>query len=96
MGRKGGSSRSDAKRTASRANGRKGGRPMGWRRAVRILAGIADGDVDEARAVVYRAVCAESRVGDPHQSLMDWIAAPNGLKGDETIDTIVAEWDAAE
>ncbi len=65
---------------------------MNATQAIAILAGRAQGDRDDAIQELSAAVEVESEYGDPDSSLTDWIAA-GAYYGDETVETIAAEWD---
>lgn len=66
---------------------------MNAQNAIAILAGAVSGDVDEARTALAAAVTLESKVGDPDDSIMDWIA--NGsYSGGETVESLAVEWDS--
>ena len=60
--------------------------------AIQVLAGTQTGSRDEAIQVLASAVTLESEYGDPDDSIMDWIAAGD-YTGDETVESIAAEWD---
>jgi len=64
---------------------------MNAQEAIKILA-TRQGDVDTAIQELAAAVEQESKYGDPNSSLTDWIAAGQYF-GDETVESIAAEWD---
>ena len=64
---------------------------MNAQEAIKILAG-APGNKDEAVQELSVAVLSESEYGDPDSSLTDWIAAGQ-YTGNETVESIAAEWD---
>ena len=71
--------------------------------AIKILAasrGLNDDDatkdvVYDAVLVLADAVLEASETGDPNNSLTDWIAGGT-YTGNETVESIAAEWDDAE
>lgn len=67
------------------------------RLAIAILAGnpsvgLTSANRDDAIQELAAAVEAESQYGDPDGSLTDWIAAGE-YTGNETVESISAEWD---
>jgi len=68
---------------------------MNTQEAIKVLAGKASGSRDEARTALAAAVTLESAIGDPDDSIMDWIAA-GSYDGSETVEYIAAEWDERE
>ena len=61
-------------------------------KAIQILAGLVEGDIEKAREELEVAVMQLSTYGNPDSSLDDWIGAGT-FYGIETAQEIADEWD---
>lgn len=68
---------------------------MTTQEAIQVLAGKRNGDRYNAVLALAGAVLEESETGDPNNSLSDWIAGGT-YTGNETVESIAAEWDEVE
>jgi len=102
LGRKGGSSTSEAKKRSSAENGKKGGRPVSFKTAVKSLAAYPQKNRDKLIAAINDAVeplCKTNTYNnegsDAHTHLLNWLNTGD-FTGEETPTSLATEWDELE